>query len=97
MLIDLDNLFWTDIEDSDDVQSTLTMGFSIIVEIFKTDYAISHEMCNRSEKLNKSIKYTAVFNGQGNTFEEMETAFDSNFEEIPFPEMFPVISQSDIF
>lgn len=99
MIIDLDDAFWTDDyteSDSDPTNhvASFMLGFSPIADILVTNYVIESNMCSDSG-LDPNFKYTAIFNGLGNTFDEMELSFESNMTEFPVPKLFPVINQSN--
>lgn len=91
MLIDLDDSFWIDNED----EYILMVGFSILAEIRTTSEIIEGKLCSDSELLSPYKKYSSIFNGYGNTESELNTIYESDFNDIPFPRLFPLIDQSD--
>lgn len=96
MLVDLSESFWMDDGVNGEFQSLLILGFSIISEIQLTEKLIEIKGCDSSELLIPTKKYTSMFNGFGNTPDELETIYDNEFSgDIPVPRLFPVIGQSD--
>lgn len=91
MQIDLDNSFWIDGKD----EYMLMVGFSILAEIRMTSEVINGKLCSDSELLNPYSKYSSIFNGYGNTVKELDDIYESDFNNIPFPRLFPLIGQSD--
>lgn len=96
MLVDLNESFWIDDEIDGKFQSLLILGFSIISEIQLTEKLIETKGCDSSDTLVTTKKYTSIFNGFGNTPNELDDIYDCEFKgDIPIPRLFPVIGQSD--
>lgn len=96
MLVDLNESFWIDDEVDGKFQSLLILGFSIIAEIQLTKKLMDTNGCDSSELLIPTRKYTSIFNGFGNTPDELDAIYDSEFSgDVPIPRLFPAIGQSD--